>query len=141
MSILKTFLSAISSIDHFFLLSESFVNIIFLQSRKQHIEKTRQLTIQTFIYYVTYFGAIIVFREIVQHQEIWFVLEYENVYFREITLFFYKHKGKLSLSSTCLRFSQFEPKIILYVMLNFKTYFMAWYCVWYEHCNGLLWVA
>ena len=87
MSILKTFLSAISSIDHFFLLSESFVNIIFLQSRKQHIEKTRQLTIQTFIYYVTYFGAIIVFRKIIQHKEIWFVLEYENVYFREITLF------------------------------------------------------
>ena len=32
--ILKTFLSTISSIIHFFLLSESFVNIIFLQSRK-----------------------------------------------------------------------------------------------------------
>ena len=60
---------------------------------------------------------------------------------RNYTLFFYKHKEKLGWSSTCLRFSQFEPKIILYVMLNFKTYFMAWYCVWYEHCNGLLWVA
>ena len=22
-------------------------------------------------------------------------------------------------------------------MLNFKTHFMVWYCVWYEHCNGL----
>ena len=22
-------------------------------------------------------------------------------------------------------------------ILNFKTHFMVWYCVWYEHCNGL----
>ena len=22
-------------------------------------------------------------------------------------------------------------------MFNFKTHFMVWYCVWYEHCNGL----
>ena len=52
-------------------------------------------------------------------------------------LFFYKHMGKLGLSSICLRFSQFEPEIMLDGMLNFKTLFMVWYCVWCEHCNGL----
>ena len=52
------------------------------------------------------------------------------------TLFFYKHTGKLRWSSIHLRFSQFEPEIMLDSMLNFKTYFMAWYCVWHERCNG-----
>ena len=71
--------------------------------------------------------------------------------------FFYKHTGKLGWSSICLRFSQFVPEIMLDSMLNFKTHFMVWYCVWYEqlqwsllnvhiwiynlvwheHCNGL----
>ena len=50
--------------------------------------------------------------------------------------FFYKHTGKLGWSSICLRFSQFEPEIVLDGMLNFKTHFRVWYCVWYEHCNG-----
>ena len=56
---------------------------------------------------------------------------------RCVTLFFYKHTSKLGWSSICLRFSQFEPKIMLDGILNFKTHFMIWYCVWYEHCNGL----
>ena len=51
--------------------------------------------------------------------------------------FFYKHTGKLGWSSICFRFSQFEPEIMLDGMLNFKTHFMVWYCVWYEHCHGL----
>ena len=73
------------------------------------------------------------------------------------TLFFYKHTSKLGWSSVCLRFSQFEPEIVLDGMLNFKTHFIIWYCVliwilqwsllniwirtfnwvWHEHCNGL----
>ena len=53
------------------------------------------------------------------------------------TLFFYKDPGKLGWSLICLRISQFEPEIMLDGMLNFKTHFMVWYCVWYEHCNGL----
>ena len=40
-------------------------------------------------------------------------------------LFFHKHTGKLGLSSICLRFSQFEPEIMLDGMLNFKTLFMV----------------
>ena len=28
------------------------------------------------------------------------------------------------------------PEIMLDSMLNFKTDFMVWWCVWYEHCNG-----
>ena len=40
-------------------------------------------------------------------------------------------------SPICFRFSQFEPEIMLDGILNFKTHFMVWYCVWYEHCNGL----
>ena len=52
-------------------------------------------------------------------------------------LFFYKHTGKLGWSSICLWFSQFKPEIMFDGMLNFKTHFMVWYCVWYEHCNGL----
>ena len=51
--------------------------------------------------------------------------------------FLYKHKGKLGWSLICLRFSQFEPEIMLDGMLDLKTHFMVWYCVWYEHCNGL----
>ena len=51
------------------------------------------------------------------------------------TLFLYKHTGKLGWSSICLRFSQFEPEIVLDGMLNFKTHFRVWYCVWSEHCN------
>ena len=47
---------------------------------------------------------------------------------------FYKHTGKLGWSSTWLRFSQFEPEIMLDGM---HGYFMVWYCVWYEHCNDL----
>ena len=53
------------------------------------------------------------------------------------SLFIYKHTGKLGWSSICVRFSQFQPEIMLDGILNFKTHFMAWYCVWYEHCNGL----
>ena len=42
------------------------------------------------------------------------------------TLFFYKHTGKLCSSSICLRFSQFEPKVMFDDgMLNFKTHFMV----------------
>ena len=44
---------------------------------------------------------------------------------------------KLGWSSICLRFPQLEPEIMLDGMLNFKPHFMVWYCVWYEHCNGL----
>ena len=51
--------------------------------------------------------------------------------------FFYKHTGKLGWSSICLIFSQFEPEIMFDGILNFKTHFMVWYCVWYEHYNGL----
>ena len=36
-----------------------------------------------------------------------------------------------------LKISKVEPKIMLDGMLNFKTNFMVWYCVWYEHYNGL----
>ena len=50
---------------------------------------------------------------------------------------FFKHMGKLAWSSICVRFSQFEPEIMLDCMLNFNTHFMVWYCVWYEHRNGL----
>ena len=56
---------------------------------------------------------------------------------QEIHSFFYKHTGKLGWSSVCLRFSQFQPEIMLDGMLNFKNNFMVWYSVWYEHCNGL----
>ena len=45
--------------------------------------------------------------------------------------------SKLGWSSKCLRYSQFEHEIMLAGMLNFKTHFFDWYCVWYEHCNGL----
>ena len=51
--------------------------------------------------------------------------------------FFYKHTVKLGWSSVCLRFSRFESEIMLDGMLNFKTHYVVWYCVWYEHCNGL----
>ena len=34
--------------------------------------------------------------------------------------FYYKHTGKLGLSSICLRFSQFEPEIMLKVCLISK---------------------
>ena len=51
--------------------------------------------------------------------------------------FFYKQTGKLGWNSIWLRFSQFEPEIMLDGMLNFKTHFMDWYCVWYKHYNGL----
>ena len=57
-----------------------------------------------------------------------------------ICTFFYKHTGKLGWSSICLRFSQFEPEIMLDGMFNFKTHFMVWYCVSYEHCNGLFYM-
>ena len=60
-----------------------------------------------------------------------------NIFRIMCTLFFYKYMGKLGWSSMCLRFSKFEPEIMLDGMLNFKTHFMVWYCVWYEHCNGL----
>ena len=46
---------------------------------------------------------------------------------------FYKHTSKFGWSSICLRFSEFEPEIMLDGMLNF----LVWYCVWYEHRNGL----
>ena len=61
--------------------------------------------------------------------------------------FFYKHTGKLGWSSICLRFSQFEPEIMLDGMLNFKTHFMVWYCslIWTLSTVSLtfeiLWVA
>ena len=51
--------------------------------------------------------------------------------------FFYKHTGKLCWSSICWKFPQSEPKTMLDDMLNFKTHFMVWYWVWFEHCNGL----
>ena len=35
---------------------------------------------------MTYFGAIIVFRRIMQHKEIGFALEYKNVHFLEINI-------------------------------------------------------
>ena len=54
-----------------------------------------------------------------------------------VLFFFYKHTGKLAWSSICLRFSQFVPEIMLDGILNFKTHFMVWYCVWYEQYNGL----
>ena len=57
--------------------------------------------------------------------------------FRGLHSFFNKHTGKLGLSSICLRFSQFEPGIMLDGMLTFKAHFMVWYSVWYEHCNDI----
>ena len=51
------------------------------------------------------------------------------------TLFLFT--GKLGWSSIYLRFSQFEPEVTLDGMLNFKTHFMIWYCVWHEHCHDL----
>ena len=60
------------SANVFFLLSRSFINIIFLQSRKYDIEKKIQLTIQTFLHCLTYFGAIIgtIFCKIKQPKDI-----------------------------------------------------------------------
>ena len=56
---------------HSFLFSDkSFVNIFFYRA-ENNIEKTRQWIIQTFIYYVTYFGAIIAFRKIVIYPGVW----------------------------------------------------------------------
>ena len=55
--------------------------------------------------------------------------------YRKVHSFFYKNTGKLGWSSICLRFSQFEPEIMLDGMLKFKTHFLAWYCVSFEHCN------
>ena len=46
------------------------------------------------------------------------------------------HSSGLKLNM--LKFSQFEPEIMLDGMLNFETHFMVWYCVWYEHCYGLV---
>ena len=76
------------SANFFFLLSKSFINIIFLQSRKYDIEKKIQLTIQTFLYCLTYFGAIIgtIFCKIKQPKDIWYVLGYRNVQFWETTM-------------------------------------------------------
>ena len=51
------------------------------------------------------------------------------------TLFFYKCADKPGWSSISLRFCQFEPEIMLDAILNFKTHFMVWYCVWYESCK------
>ena len=65
----KTFLSTISSIIHFFLLSKNIVNIIFYRA-ENNIEKTKQLTIQAFMHYVAYYGAFTVFRKVMQHKEI-----------------------------------------------------------------------
>ena len=45
--------------------------------------------------------------------------------------------GKIGWSSICVRFSQFEPEIMFDGMLNFKTHFMVWNCIWHEDCNGL----
>ena len=63
--------------------------------------------------------------------------KHKNKLMWQSTLFFYKHTGKLGWSSICLRFFQFESEITLDSTLNFQTHFMVWYCVWYEHCNGL----
>ena len=66
-----------------------------------------------------------------------------NLFFSEfissilIALCFYKHTGKLGWSSICLRSSQFQLEIMRDDILDFKTYFMAWYCVWHEHCDSL----
>ena len=46
----------------------------FLQSRKYQIEAIRQLTVQTFIYYLIYSGARKAFHEIIQHKAVWFAL-------------------------------------------------------------------
>ena len=66
-------------------MSKNIVNIIFYRA-ENNIEKTKQLTIQAFIHYVAYYGAFTVFRKVMQHKEIWFVLDYKNVHFREITI-------------------------------------------------------
>ena len=63
--------------------------------------------------------------------------DFKEGYLLLYKLFFYKHTGKLGWSSICLRFSQFEPEIMLDGMLNFKTHFIVGYCVWCEYCNGL----
>ena len=60
-----------------------------------------------------------------------------ELHFIKCNSIFYKHTGKLVWSLICLRFSQFKPEIMLDGMLNFKTNFIVWYCVWYEHCSGL----
>ena len=71
--IILTFLSTIFTIIHFFI-EQKFCKYYFLQSRKKQIEKIRELTMQTFIYYLIYSGAREAFRKIIQHKEIWFVL-------------------------------------------------------------------
>ena len=68
----------------------------------------------------------------------WILRGCRGLFITMLHSFFYKDTGKLGWSSICLRFSQFEPEIMLDGMLNSKTHFMVWYCVWYEHCNGLL---
>ena len=68
-------------------------------------------------------------------EKLWRIYVFSELY--KATIFFYKHTGKFGWSSIYLRFSQFEPEIMLDGMLKFKTHFTVWYCVWYEHCNGL----
>ena len=69
-----------------FLSSKGFINIIFSRGWKQQNDKTRQLTIQTFIYYLICSDVRKTFRKIMQHKEIWFALQYGNVSFRKIII-------------------------------------------------------
>ena len=66
--ILKTLLSTISFIIQFFI-KQKFCKDHFLQSQKQQNDKTRQLPIQAFIYYLIYSGVRKAFCKIMQHKE------------------------------------------------------------------------
>ena len=69
--ILKTFLPRISSIIHFFI-NQKFWKYFFVEP-KISIEKTRQLTIQIFIFYLIYSGTRKAFHKVMQHEELWFI--------------------------------------------------------------------
>ena len=69
--ILKTFLSRISSIIHFFI-NQKFWKHFFMEP-KISVEKTRQLTIQIFIFYLIYSGTRKAFHKVMQHKELWFI--------------------------------------------------------------------
>ena len=68
----KAFLSMISNIIHFFI-KQMFCRQ-FLWSWNQQIEKSKKLTIQTFICYLIYSGARKASRKTMQHKGIWFAL-------------------------------------------------------------------
>ena len=71
--ILKMFLLTISFIILYFI-KQRLGKHHLLQSRKQWNDKTRQLTIQAFIYYFIYSGVRNTFCKIMQHKWTWFVL-------------------------------------------------------------------